>query len=327
MQLRPVPTPLASRLGYGSSNLDDFSSYLSGSYCTHRIYQRSRRDGVDARHYRAPLGIMSLNYLQYGAEVEIDPGLFETFYMLELPLTGWSELYHCGRAVKSQVGTATIASPTEVVQSLWSEDCGKRMIKIARSAVERQAARMLGRAITQAPVFEPLIDLMVEPGSSIVRLCNFLFDQYEAEPGMLAERRVSEEIELALITLLLVSQPNTYSDALAAAGSGAVPRHVRRALHYIEANLREDISMTALVEVSAVSPRALYTGFERFVGTPPNLYIRNRRLDGVRTALLEAAAPTTVSELAMDWGFTHLGRFSAEYRRRFDELPSETLRR
>ncbi|MFP5456117.1 MAG: helix-turn-helix domain-containing protein, partial [Alphaproteobacteria bacterium] len=38
-------------------------------------------------------------------------------------------------------------------------------------------------------------------------------------------------------------------------------------------------------------------------------------------------APTTVSELALEWGFTHLGRFSAEYRRRFQELPSETLRR
>lgn len=320
-------TPLSARVGFKSIDLGDFSRYLSGSYCTHRIFQRGDSRVVDARHHRVPLGNISLNYLQYGAEVEIDPGLFETFYMLEIPVSGWVQLDHCGQTVRNCVGTATIVSPSQGVRSLWSEDCGQRMIKIARSAVERQVAKMLGRAMTDSLVFEPLIGLSSEPGSSIVRLCNFLYDQYEMEPGLLGERRVSDEIENALITLLLLGQRNNYSDALAASGSTALPRHVRRALDYIEHNLREEIAMEQVIEASAVSARALYTGFERFVGTPPQLYIRNRRLDGVRADLMLASAPTTVSELALEWGFTHFGRFSAEYRRRFDELPSETLRR
>ena len=29
----------------------------------------------------------------------------------------------------------------------------------------------------------------------------------------------------------------------------------------------------------------------------------------------------------MKWGFCHLGRFAVEYRRRFGESPSQTLRR
>jgi AraC-like DNA-binding protein len=319
--------PLSSRIGYASSNLEDFSRYLSGSYCTHRIFHRGKDRAVDARHHRAPLGSVSLNYLQYGAEVEIDPGLFETFYMLELPVSGWTELDHCGRSVRNQPGMAAIVSPTESIRSLWSEDCSQRMIKISRSAVELQTTRLLGRSLTQPLVFDPLIDLSSDPGNSVVRLCDFLFDQHETEPGLLGERRVSEEIERTLVTLLLLGQPNNYSGALAAAGSSAVPRHVRRALDYIERNLREDIALDAVVEASGVSGRALYTGFERFVGTPPQLYIRNRRLEGVRGALIEASPPVTVSELAMEWGFNHLGRFSSEYRRRYTELPSETLRR
>ncbi len=319
--------PLSSRIGFRSLQLSDFSRYLSGSYCDHRIFQCGEAGAVDARHHRVPLGNISLNYLQYGTEVEINPGLFETFYMLEMPISGSVQLDHGGQTVVNRVGTATIVSPSQAVRSLWSEDCGQRMIKISLGAVERQVARMLGRAMTGALVFDPLINLSSEPGRSIVRLANFLYDQYEVEPGLLGERRVSEEIENALITLLLLGQPNSYSDALAASGSTAVPRHVRRALAYIEQNLREDISIEQVIEVSAVSARALYTGFERFVGTPPQLYIRNRRLDGVHDDLIQASAPTTVSELAMDWGFTHFGRFSAEYRRRFDELPSETLRR
>ena len=35
---------------------------------------------------------------------------------------------------------------------------------------------------------------------------------------------------------------------------------------------------------------------------------------------------TTVAEIARTWGFGHLGRFSATYRSRFGELPSESLR-
>ncbi|WP_157218338.1 AraC family transcriptional regulator [Flavisphingomonas formosensis] len=323
----PLVRPLSTRVSYQSIRLDDFSSYLSGAYCTHRVFKRGRGGAVDARHHRVSLGNISLNYLQYGAEVEIDPGLFETFYMLELPVSGWVDLDHCGKTVRNQTGFATILSPTEPVRSIWSQDCGQRMIKISRATVERQVGRMLGRAITEPVVFDTLIDLSREPGGSIVRLCNFLFDQYEMDPGLFGERRVSEEIENALITLLLLGQPNNYSGPLAASNSGAVPRHVRRALDYIEQNLREEISIEAVIEASAVSARALYAGFERFVGTPPQLYIRNRRLDGVRGALSEACAPTTVSELALEWGFTHLGRFSSEYRRRFGELPSDTLRR
>lgn len=326
MQLDNTPIPLSSRVAFRSDQLDEFTRYLSGSYCSHQVFRRGRPSLVDARHHRVSLTNVSLNYLQYGAEIEIDPGRFESFYMLEVPISGWVDLDHCGRSVRNRVGTAAIVSPTERVQSLWSADCGQRMIKIARGAVERQAGHLLGRAIDRPIVFDPLIDLSGEAGRSIGRLFDFLFDQYEGEPGLIGERRVSDQIESTLITLLLLGQSNGLSTALAASGSTAVPRHVRRALEFIERHLREDICMDAVVEASAASARALYTGFERFVGSPPQLYIRNRRLEGVRAALLAASAPTTVSELALEWGFTHLGRFSSEYRRRFDELPSATLR-
>jgi len=35
----------------------------------------------------------------------------------------------------------------------------------------------------------------------------------------------------------------------------------------------------------------------------------------------------TVAEVAYRWGFTHLGRFAHDYRARYGEAPSTTLRR
>jgi AraC-like DNA-binding protein len=57
-------------------------------------------------------------------------------------------------------------------------------------------------------------------------------------------------------------------------------------------------------------------------------FLRERRFEAARAAL-EAATPEreTVTDIALRHGFSHLGRFSAEYRRRFGERPSETLSR
>jgi AraC-like DNA-binding protein len=270
---------------------------------------------------------MSLNYLAYGAEVEIDPGAFNSFYMLEMPLTGSTELEYRGASYKNGRYSAVLISPDEPVQSLWSADCGQQMIKISRQAVEQYAADMLGHAIREPLVFEPFIDLNTCPGRDIHQLSSFLFGLYEHESSLLAERQVSGELERALVSALLVGQPSNYSEAFHTSACSVTPRHVRRALNYIAEHLREDIDMKVLAEVAGASIRALYTGFERFVGMPPQTYIRNRRLEGAQADLEKLHAPTTVARIALDWGFSHLGRFSVEYRNRFGESPSETLRR
>jgi len=56
-------------------------------------------------------------------------------------------------------------------------------------------------------------------------------------------------------------------------------------------------------------------------------FLRLVRFERVRDELLRGNESTTVTAAAMRWGFSHLGRFAAEYRARFKESPSETLRR
>jgi AraC family ethanolamine operon transcriptional activator len=56
-------------------------------------------------------------------------------------------------------------------------------------------------------------------------------------------------------------------------------------------------------------------------------FLRQVRLEGVRRDLDGGLPPGGISELALRWGFSHFGRFAADYRRHFGELPSETARR
>ncbi|QKS21311.1 AraC family transcriptional regulator [Curtobacterium sp. Csp1] len=64
------------------------------------------------------------------------------------------------------------------------------------------------------------------------------------------------------------------------------------------------------------------------VGTAPNAMLRGVRMDRVREELLRGApGQLTVAEVAVRWGFAHLGRFSAAYHQRFGEYPRDTLQR
>ena len=56
-------------------------------------------------------------------------------------------------------------------------------------------------------------------------------------------------------------------------------------------------------------------------------YLRNVRFQRAREALKRGQAETSVTEIAKSCGFNHMSRFSAEYRKRFGENPSETLGR
>lgn len=96
---------------------------------------------------------------------------------------------------------------------------------------------------------------------------------------------------------------------------------------YIERHACDDPRVREIAQAVGVSERTLeYAFIERF-GIGPKEFITGYRFSAVRRALRAAdRRMTRVSELANAWGFWHMGQFAAEYRRRFGELPSETLR-
>lgn len=84
--------------------------------------------------------------------------------------------------------------------------------------------------------------------------------------------------------------------------------------------------MQELCQAARVSERTLQYSFLEYFGVTPKTYLKAIRLNGVRKSLRRAdPATTTVTEVAGQWGFWHMGQFAADYRKQFDELPSQTL--
>ncbi|QQD77222.1 AraC family transcriptional regulator [Curtobacterium sp. YC1] len=110
-------------------------------------------------------------------------------------------------------------------------------------------------------------------------------------------------------------------------GRSTRPSTVELAEAYLEEHCALALTLADVCDAVGVSPRTLQTAFVRTRGTSPMAYLQQVRLDRVHAALLAAdRREASVSEIAVRWGFRHLGRFSGTYLQRFGEYPAQTLR-
>jgi TolB-like protein len=77
-----------------------------------------------------------------------------------------------------------------------------------------------------------------------------------------------------------------------------------------------------IAAAAEIPERSLRRQFRRFTGQSLAAFHRDLRLDAARQALND---DTDVTAAAGAHGFSHFSHFTAQYRRRFGELPSETL--
>jgi len=125
------------------------------------------------------------------------------------------------------------------------------------------------------------------------------------------------------------------ADAYLAARPGTTPkgqaiRHPDRIVSKAEERFMAvegmPVSLADLCAATGVSKSTLYIAFHRVCGQSPLEYFHKRRLGRARFSLMgNSPQRGAVKRVALDNGFTELGRFSVEYRRLFGESPSATL--
>lgn len=106
-----------------------------------------------------------------------------------------------------------------------------------------------------------------------------------------------------------------------------LPRDLKKAIERLEAEPERAWRLCDLAVLCGVSPRTLQKHFGLFLGSTPRRFLRELRFDRARQELLGGCEEARVTEIATRCGFDHFGRFATEYRRRYGETPSTTLRR
>lgn len=318
-------TPLAAHRLFRSSDLDETRESVARIFCPHRleIVGRGRFDAMQ-HHLRGES--LSLNYIAYGADVAINPGALEDFYLVQIPLAGGAAIENGSFSYETDTRRASVLNPHLPTRMRWSEGTKKALVQIDKNALTKHLATMLGGGVDRRLTFEGPMDTSKGKGAALSRLVRFLISEIDQGRSCIGTGcLMGRQMESTLMTGLIEAVPNNYSGVLTSTKLDVAPRKLRAAETFIRHNLDKPISLAEIADAAGTTPRSLQEVFRKFRETSPLAYWRDMRLDRVRADLV--AGQRSVTEVAMTWGFTHLGRFSEAYRERFGELPSETRAR
>jgi methylphosphotriester-DNA--protein-cysteine methyltransferase len=110
-----------------------------------------------------------------------------------------------------------------------------------------------------------------------------------------------------------------------------IEKRITIALEYVRSRSTENISVNDIVDAVGISARSLYRCFQSYLKVAPKDYLRFRQLNLVRRALrldmTVVGQKNPVTLILIKYGVSEFGRFVAEYKRLFKELPSQTWAR
>ncbi len=320
--------PLGRHLLHKTRDIEIIHASVADILCPHKIDVSGSGTPVgDALMHHASLPNGAILYLDYGTKIRVDVSQLG-FFLLELPLSGASTTFCGGGQVLSDPGHAVVAGPYQQFATEWTADCSKLLIKLENSALENYLSTLLGRRQIRALDFEMGMDLSTDAAASFLRTVQWILDELD-QPGSLLNTAplAGWQYQRMLMWALLHCQPNNYSEELASRQLLQLPHYILQTERYIQERYHQEITLEQLVEHANVSERTLLEGFKRYREVSPMKLLKLMRLDYVHLALKEAdPARSNVTDLALASGFSQLGKFSTEYKERFGESPSQTLK-
>lgn len=290
-------------------------SHLSAIFADHDLKLRSGR--VDFSHQQATLCDTSIGILRYGTEVEVVAPALD-FYVLQLTLDGEVAFRTAQFETLLSPGTLFVMNPGLRYRKTWSRDARQLMIKIPRRRLQAHAARggQGARPIHFSHRPSPL-----SGSQGLVDLIAYLCRDLGHAQGLCGRGVLRREMEDVLLSALLSTQDVDGCDEAC-----REPHHLRRAEEHIRAHRSRPVGLSELVAVAGVSERTLQQSFLRYRGQSPSEFSRDLRLDLAREAIA-SRGDASITEIALEFGFNHFGRFAQSYGARFGEKPSETLKR
>ncbi|MBN9742698.1 AraC family transcriptional regulator [Amycolatopsis sp. A1MSW2902] len=311
-------------LRFRTDDLDAAREEASRAFVEHDVRLSGR---LDFRLDLAPGPRLTLSQIAYGADAVVTAPPMRDCYDLNLPVSGTSTAEQSGarQTIRAGQSGATFL-PDAPLRVRWSADARQYVLKIPKPVLDNHAAKLAGLRGSEGIRFDLTFDLHSGRGQSLLATVGFLYSELTRPNGLPTMPTACHELEAVLMTQLLMTAPNQLSPVLH--GNPAPPRQsrIRDVMEYVDANPAAITSIADLAAQAGLSARALQAGFQDVAGVSPAAYVRQVRLDRAHRELT-AGTGGSVTEVAARWGFFHLSRFAAQYRRRFGVLPSETARK
>jgi AraC-like DNA-binding protein len=306
----------------------------------YRLGWHGRAD-VDTAVYRLRSPQLALYSMAYGDEVDILPQCYRGFALVHYARSGPIEVVTDGHRIGVAPGEVVVSAPRRSIALRWSAGCEQVILRVPLAllgGVLRTPGTDPDSAGAGTAVALPPAMLLAGPAAEVWRAQLDAYAQYVAfadsqdDPARAARWLEHTERAIAgyVVQQAALGAPRTgRAPGSQTGGASASDRRRARAerwMNVVDARLKEPAGLAELADAMALSPRQLSDWTRRQWGVSPMAWLRQRRLEAVRAALLDHPAQD-VTRVALEHGFGHLGRFARQYRERFGEYPNETRRR
>ncbi|WP_293030368.1 AraC family transcriptional regulator [Pandoraea sp.] len=321
------PTPPSDTELFLTRDIEQARQWGTRTFCENELRNIDVRGELNARLLYRRYGSIGIGRMTYGGDVTIRPNTFDDFYLVQVPLSGGERIIRGNETVYSSPTVGSILNARQQHEINHGKGTEKLILRINRDLVERLCGQHLGNGSQTKVEFETAMPLDSAAGRRWAFTMQWLFDFLEGAQS--SSPLLAAQIEHMIGSLLLLSHTSNHSLALHEERSRSVtPAFIRKAELFIEERAHEPITVGSIAEHVGVSASSLYAGFRRYRNTSPMLLLKSVRLNRVREQLLRSdPKSTTVTAIAYQWGFAHLGHFTTDYKRWFGESPSETLAR
>ena len=274
------------------------------------------------------LGNSALSFIRHLSDYEIDCGEVDTEgnVILGIGCNRPSFSFINGSRFVTTEDAVVVANRSTMKHHRARESC-EIVFRCATEEVTTRLQASLNRAISAEIVFASSVPLDQGIGAHARASLLYVVNALDADTTLLDHPLIAKNFEELLLGIIL-SLPNNFSEELSApAGTSSVPARVCKAEEYIEANAGLPITIADILPQAGCSRKVLFADFRKFRGYTPGEFLAAVRLRSAHDRLNDPSESDTVTSVAYESGFSHMGRFSKIYQKRYGVNPSETLRR
>jgi AraC-like DNA-binding protein len=221
--------------------------------------------------------------------------------------------------IEATAGTAVLLKDTRKVHTIASPHSGKLAMVVPFKQVAHNLNRSHGSAGRGLSEFSSLVGPDVTGIDIIHRIADHLLHGIDPTDDPADAEGAPALIHDALIMMFASLWPRT-----TATERSTLPRHLERAIDWLDRHAAEDISIEQLARRAGASIRTLQNSFRQHLSTTPNAYVLQMRLSRAHEELLNGQLDQTIEAIASRWGFRHMGYFASRYRELYGESPSDT---
>ena len=231
------------------------------------------------------------------------------------------------RAIYARSGEGVVYNPGQAADTFLSDNCAHLCLMVPPDALESNLEALSGSSVPSTLRFAPSLRLNDSSAHLLAPVLKLLVAELNHPDSALRFPTVGRHVEGLILDSLLLGHQHNHSGLLDRM-TRVSKTPIARAVELLEERPELPWTTGSLAQEVHLSVRALQEGFRRAHDLTPMAYLRSARLREVHR-ILEEAFPGSirVQDVALRFGFLHLGRFAAAYRGCFGENPSATLAR